>query len=195
MKKLLKGMAVALGVSACMAGCESNDCILSSESYCSFSFVDGNGKSVKLLDTLSIVVNLDEYEKYYVYRCDTDTIVAQEPVDSLLDKGYQQIVMAERLQGVLLNRKSGADKVEIPLSYTVERDTFFFQYSARLVDTVWVDHLNHPYFSSMDCGTVMHYRILGVASTHHLIDSIQVVEPEVTNILSENVKIYYTVSN
>lgn len=195
MKKLLKGMAVAVGVCACVAGCESNDCILSSESYCSFSFVDGNGNSVALLDTLSILVNLNEYEKYYVYRCDTDTVVVQEPVDSLIAKGYQQIVMAERQQGVILNRKSGADRVEIPLSYTVERDTFFFQYSARLADTVWVEHLNHPYFSSMDCGTVMHYRVLGVTSTHHLIDSIQVVEPEVTNILSENVKIYYTVSH
>ena len=195
MKKLLRGVLVAVGLCIGMAGCESNDCMLSSESYCSMSFVDGKGNAVKLLDTLSVLVNLYEYDKCYVYHCDTDTVVLQEPVDSLVEKGYELSLLTQPKQGVLLNRKTGADRVELPLSFTAERDTFFFQYSARLADTVWVDHLNHPYFSSMDCGTVMHYKIVGITSTHHLIDSIQVVSSEVTNMLKENVKIYYTVSH
>ena len=195
MRRLGKKIVLILVVFICFIGCESNDCLLSSESYCSMSFVDGQGKSVKLLDTLTVSVNLNERDTTYIYRCDTDTVVSVSPVDSLLGKGYELWLSIERVKGVLLNRKSEADRLEIPLSFTAERDTFFFQYSARLADTVWVEHLNHPYFSSMDCGTVMHYRIKSISSTHHLIDSIQVVEPEVTNMLKENVKIYYTVSN
>lgn len=195
MRSLLRCIVLVVGLSIGLSACESGDCMLSSESYCSFSFVNGKGNSIKLLDTLSVLVNLNEYETSYVYRCDTDTVVLSNPVDSLLEKGYELSLQASRLQGVLLNRKTGADRVDIPLSYTAVCDTFFFRYSARLSDTVWVEHLNHPYFSSMDCGAVMHYKILGVTSTHHLIDSVKVVSPDVSNILKENVKIYYTVSN
>jgi hypothetical protein len=183
-------MALCIG----MVGCESNDCMLSSESYCSMSFVNEQGKGVQLLDTISVITNLNEYNKSYVYYNDTDTITSTTPIDSLLEKGYQQSVVTKRKQYVLLNQKPGAGKLELPLSYTAVRDTFFLRYSARLADTIWVEHQNLPYFSSMDCGTVMHYKLTEIASTHHLIDSIQIVNSEVTNTLKENVKIYYTLS-
>ena len=195
MRKLLSCIVLILALCFGVSGCESGDCILSSESYCSMSFVDAQGKSVKLLDTLSVLVNLNEYDTAYVYQCDTDVIITSAPVDSLSVKGYILSLLVERKQGVLLNRMTGANELELPLSFTAECDTFFFQYSARLSDTVWVKHQNHPYFSSMDCGTVMHYDIVGVKSTTHLIDSIQVVSSDVTNISKENVKIYFTVNN
>lgn len=195
MRRLLKGVALSMLLGAALSGCESSDCMLSSESYCGISFVNAEGKGIKLLDTLTVSVNLNDYDTSYVYRCDTDTVIAQRPVDSLEVKGYERSLLINRVQGILLNRKSGADKVEIPLSFAAERDTFFFRYSARLSDTLWVEHQNLPYFSSMECGTVMHYKIVGITSTTHLIDSVQVVTPEVTNMLRENVKIYFTVSH
>ncbi len=195
MKRLLKVIMLVWGLCVCMAGCESSDCLLSSESYCSISFVDGQGKSVKLLDTLTVSINLNENDTVYVYQSATDTVVSSSPIDSLVAKGYELSLLAERVRGILLNRKFGAEGLDIPLSFTSERDTFFFRYSARLADTVYVDHVNLPYFSSMDCGTVMHYRIASVSSTHHLIDSIRIVNSEVTNTLKENVAIYYTVNN
>jgi len=195
MRSLLKGVVLFVLLCAGLAGCESSDCILSSESYCSFSFVNAAGKNIKLLDTLTVSVNLNEYDTAYVYRCDTDTVVSQLPVDTLGAKGYELALLVNRVQGILLNRKLGAERVELPFSFTAVRDTFFFHYSARLSDTVWVEHQNLPYFSSMDCGTVMHHKIVGITSTTHLIDSVQVVTPEVTNMLKENVKIYFTVSH
>lgn len=195
MRRLLKVVMLVWGLCVCMAGCESSDCLLSSESYCSISFVDGQGKSVKLLDTLTVSVNLNEYDTVYVYRSAADTVISKSPIDSLEAKGYELTLLAERVRGILLNRKFGAESLDIPLSFTAERDTFFFRYSARLADTVYVNHVNLPYFSSMDCGTVMHYRIASISSTHHLIDSIQIVNPEVTNTLKKNVAIYYTVNN
>lgn len=145
-------MALSFGMSAC----ESNDCMLSSESYCSMTFVDGQGTAVKLQDTLTVSSTADV---------------------------------------VIINRKLGADGMELPLSYTASVDTFFLHYSTRLADTLWVEHQNLPYFSSMDCGTVMHYKLLGIKSTNHLIDSVRVIDSEVTNMLKKNVKIYFTVSN
>ena len=195
MRRLLKVVMLVWGLCVCMAGCESSDCLLSSEFYCSISFVDGQGKSVKLLDTLTVSVNLNEYDTVYVYRSAADTVISKSPIDSLEAKGYELTLLAERVRGILLNRKFGAESLDIPLSFTAERDTFFFRYSARLADTVYVNHVNLPYFSSMDCGTVMHYRIASISSTHHLIDSIQIVNPEVTNTLKKNVAIYYTVNN
>lgn len=194
MKILLKSLVLWIALCIGMVGCESNDCMLSSESYCSMSFVNEQGKGVQLLDTISVITNLNEYNKSYVYYNDTDTITSKTPIDSLLEKGYLQSVVTKRKQYVLLNQKSGADKLELPLSFTAVRDTFFLRYSARLADTIWVEHQNLPYFSSMDCGTVMHYKLTEIASTHHLIDSIQIVNSEVTNTLKENVKIYYTLS-
>lgn len=145
-------MALSFGMSAC----ESSDCMLSSESYCSMTFVDGQGIAVKLQDTLTVSSTADV---------------------------------------VIINRKLGADGMDLPLSYTASVDTFFLHYSTRLADTLWVEHQNLPYFSSMDCGTVMHYKLLGIKSTNHLIDSVRVIDSEVTNILKKNVKIYFTVSN
>lgn len=194
MKKLLKSLVLWMALCIGMVGCESNDCMLSSESYCSMSFVNEQGKGVQLLDTISVITNLNEYNKSYVYYNDTDTITSTTPIDSLLEKGYQQSVVTKRKQYVLLNQKPNAGKLELPLSFTAVRDTFFLRYSARLADTIWVEHQNLPYFSSMDCGTVMHYKLTEIASTHHLIDSIQIVNSEVTNTLKENVKIYYTLS-
>lgn len=194
MKKLLKSLVLWMALCIGMVGCESNDCMLSSESYCSMSFVNEQGKGVQLLDTISVITNLNEYNKSYVYYNDTDTITSTTPIDSLLEKGYQQSIVTKRKQYVLLNQKPSAGKLELPLSFTAVRDTFFLRYSARLADTIWVEHQNLPYFSSMDCGTVMHYKLTEIASTHHLIDSIQIVNSEVTNTLKENVKIYYTLS-
>ena len=47
MRSLLKGVVLFVLLCAGLAGCESSDCILSSESYCSFSFVNAAGKNIK----------------------------------------------------------------------------------------------------------------------------------------------------
>ena len=54
MKEWLKGFLWLCGLVVGLAGCESNDCMLSSGSYCNLAFVDGEGKGVKLLDTLTV---------------------------------------------------------------------------------------------------------------------------------------------
>lgn len=177
-------------------GCEESDCSLSSVSYCSMAFYDSEGKMVKLKDTISIATPLEGYDSIYTYHSATDTIVSQVPIDSLTsDKGYSLQVSCTRKKGILVNRRYGAERMELPLSFTTETDTFFIIYSARLADTLYICHQNLPYFTSMDCGTIMRYKLTGTTSTHHLIDSVQISQSDVTNTLQENVKIYYTVNN
>lgn len=195
MKGLLKGIVAAIGLCLTFGGCESEDCMLTSSSYCSMSFVNGEGISVQLADTISVNIHLEGYDSLFAYLCDIDTVVSSIPIDSLPAKGYRQETYTYRKTGTLINRKTGARNMELPLSYTAEEDTFYIIYSQRLSDTLYVKHTNLPYFTSMDCGTVMHYKLTEVNATNHLIDSVQIVAPEVTNSLKENVKIYFTVSD
>ncbi len=195
MRRLLPLIVVAGWLAMWTVSCESSDCMLSSESYCSMTFVDGEDKGVKLSDTLTVTTNMAGYDTLFVYRSDTDMVVSDKPVDSLLAKDYILTVETIRKQGVLINQKYGAEGMQLPLAYLVEADTFYLHYGSVLVDTLWVKHQNLPFFSSMECGTVMHYKLLNVSSTHHLIDSVRIVSADVTNTLRENVKIYYTVSN
>lgn len=158
MKSALGHLLIAsvCALSFSIVACESGDCMLSSESYCSMAFVNGQDKAVKLQDTLTVSSTADV---------------------------------------VIINRKLGATGMDIPLSYTALVDTFFLQYNSLFADTLWVEHQNLPYFSSMDCGTVMHYKLQGIKSTNNLIDSVRITDSEVTNMLKQNVKIYFTVND
>ncbi len=195
MRGIFKGITAAILLCLAIGGCESEDCMLTSSSYCGMSFVNGEGKGVQLADTISVNIHLEGYDSFFAYVCDTDTVVSTIPIDSLPAKGYRQETYTYRKTGTLVNRKTGAKSLELPLSYTADEDTFYIIYSQRLSDTLYVKHTNLPYFTSMDCGTVMHYKLTGVSATNHLIDSVQIVASEVTNSLKENVKIYFTVSD
>lgn len=179
-----------------MSACEEEDCALSTASYGLFAFVDENGRQVALGDTLTVTAPLYSYDSVYVYMSETDTVISNHPIDTLTSaNGYRSELLVSREEEVFLNRKTGAKDMMLPFSYTAAEDTFVMRYTFRLCDTLWVKHENRPYFTSMDCGTVMQYRLLDVRSTHHLIDSVKIVESSVTNSLKTNVKIYYTVGD
>lgn len=189
-------MALCLcSIGVAVSSCESDDCMLSTSSYCYFGFYDGNNNLVKLTDSLTVSTSLGDFYTIYTHYCDTDTVISLAPIDSLIDKGYLLATEEHLKTDTLVNRQYGADHIQIPFSYTEKEDTFFLMYSKRLRDTLIVKHDNTPYFISMDCGTVMNYSLIEISSTNYLIDSIQILDKEVTNTLKENVKIYFTVSN
>lgn len=196
---MMKKMWLLIGV-CWMAGwflqaCEEEDCALTTVAYGSFMFVDEAGKQVALADTLSVTAPLYTSDTLYVYEGAYDTLTSLYPIDTLTaDKGYHLVLQVTREEELILNRKTGATGLEVPFSYTATTDTFFLRYSAQVRDTLWVTHENLPYFTSMDCGTVMHYKLTDVKSTHHLIDSLEIVNKDVTNNLKTNVKIYFSVA-
>ena len=106
-------------------------------------------------------------------------------------------VSAVRPQGdsVILNQKTLASEVNIPLSYKHETDTFVFCYDFNgttiLYDSLYISHTNTPTLVSIDCGTAMFHSITSVSSTHHLIDTLILKSPEVNYDERENIQVIY----
>lgn len=100
----------------------------------------------------------------------------------------------------LLNRIHGVSTFSLPMSYVRPADTLYFRFanaSASRTDTVVISHTNTAHFVSLDCGTSYYHKITGAnvkaASTSGslcTIDSIVVVNPDVTYDLSENLRLY-----
>lgn len=93
---------------------------------------------------------------------------------------------------VLINQETEVKKLSLPLRYTADSTALQFVYGDEgMADTVIIWHENTPYFLSMDCGYQMKQRITRVGHTRHLLDSIQISNPEVGIYGTENLKLYY----
>ena len=197
MRKSLVSVFIGICLCSLLAGitsCDSNDCFQSALSYGYYGFYNGNRKLIKLSDTLTVATSLG-HATQYTYQNDSNTIISLTPIDSLLQEGYTVSTATILRKDTLINKQYGAQYMELPLCYTQEEDTFYLTYSKRLADTIRIKHKNTPYFVSMDCGTVMHFTLLDIQHTHHLIDSIKIVDPKITNSLRENVKLFFNVIN
>ncbi|MDE6287964.1 MAG: hypothetical protein K2M00_04165 [Muribaculaceae bacterium] len=58
-------------------------------------------------------------------------------------------------------------------------------------DTVTFEYESIPYFASEECGAMYCYNIGKVHCTHHLIDSVALTDPLVTNVDIQTIKIYF----
>ena len=82
------------------------------------------------------------------------------------------------------------DYMSLPLSYTDET-TYVMNYSERMKDTIWVTHRNIPFVSDIECGAVMHYQVESLQYTTNALDSVTLVNPQITNEERVNFNIYY----
>lgn len=147
-------------------GCEVENCPPNALSYLHFSLVDQNGRTFNTSDTITIVGQTTS----------SDTLVSD----------------------TLINQEAAASSFSLPLSYDAYTQ-FVFIYHALDVgyvgrDTIRIDHWNIPYFTNLDCGSMMFYEITGTAHTHHRLDSITITNPNIDNNEKENIRIYFTVS-
>ena len=93
---------------------------------------------------------------------------------------------------IVLNRKSSATGVTVPLGFQNECDTFVFSFSLiNITDSVFVHHTNQPYFISLDCGTAMFHTITSADCTHRTLQSVNVVHPEVNYDALENLQLVF----
>ncbi len=184
MKRLLYiiGLLMLLGI--LMPACEVENCPPNSMSYAHFTLTDQFGKSFKSSDTISIIGQMT-----------TDVTV----YDTLPDGSLQERIVHDSLiSDTLVNRESGADFFKVPLSYN-SNTRFILQYRSLErrpagSDTIQIMHKNIPYFTNLDCGTMMFYEITEVKASHHRMDSIQIINPSIDNNEKENFKIYFTVA-
>lgn len=95
---------------------------------------------------------------------------------------------------VLINRKSAASSLELPLSYFGKADTLLFHVSGEaydITDTVWIEKTSYNHFESPDCPVNMFHNITRINSTHLFIDSITITRPEVDFYEDENLQIHF----
>ena len=80
--------------------------------------------------------------------------------------------------------------MSLPLSYT-DKTTFVMHYTERMRDTIWVTHHNIPFVSDIECGAVMHYHVESLRYTTNALDSVTIINPQITNEETNNFLIYY----
>ncbi len=87
--------------------------------------------------------------------------------------------------------------VYLPLRSDAEVTSFCFHYTQEGLDdpafndTITMRYTSRPYFASEECGAMLNYHINELTHTSHLIQSVELVDPEITNVDIERIKIYF----
>ena len=84
--------------------------------------------------------------------------------------------------------------MSVPLSYT-HKTTYVMHYTELMRDTIEVTHKNIPFVSNIECGTMMFYQIESLRYTTNALDSVVLINPEITNEEKTNFNIYYRTSD
>lgn len=98
----------------------------------------------------------------------------------------------------LLHDRGPAKEVYLPLRPGRDEASFLFRYVNRaalalgVTDTLTFDYKTIPYFASEDCGAMYRYRITGVRHTRWLLDSVAVLDSNITNFDFQRIQLYYT---
>ncbi len=138
-------------LSAFVIGCTSIDCSMNSTVLCSYRFMNAQGDSVTLNDTLSIISgrSIDGNDTVLVNRM-TNACTLRLPMSYTQD--------ADELRFVVTNR-----------------------YGEQVRDYVVVSKTNEPLFESVDCVPRYNHTISDVSTTRNFIDSVVVNNKKVTN--------------
>ncbi len=92
---------------------------------------------------------------------------------------------------------SAISSISLPMRSTMNNTTWEFGYKWKylaggtLSDTISFDYESSPYFASEECGVIYRYHITEMRHTTNLIDSIILVDSLITNIDTEQIRIYF----
>ena len=133
------------------ASCSSIDCPMNSLVYTQYQLMRPDGRVDTLADTL--------------------TISTQRTADGS--------------DSVLINRNVRTTEFSLPISYTQAQDVFYFETidtvtKATTTDVVTITKEDHPHFESVDCAPLYFHTIPGVNTTNNAIDSIVIINPDVS---------------
>ena len=78
----------------------------------------------------------------------------------------------------------------VPLSYT-DRTTYVIHYTETMRDTIELKHENRPFVSDIECPAMMFFEVESMRYTTNALDSVKLVNPEITNEEKVNFYIYY----
>lgn len=61
---------------------------------------------------------------------------------------------------------------------------------SHLTDTLTVRYAARPYFASRECGAMYYYDIADLSATNHILDSVAVATPTITNVSQVNFRLF-----
>lgn len=98
---------------------------------------------------------------------------------------------------ILYDGKGAVNELYLPLRPSLDMTSYCIHYTQEELDsdeyndTITMRYDALPYFASEQCGAMWQFRINSLTTTHHLIDSVVVTDPLITNIDIERIKIYF----
>lgn len=116
--------------------------------------------------------------------------------DTLIDTTTIYTHRVSGTDSILKNRLYGDTIFSLPLSYSHERDTFFFDFTDHnnvvRKDTVVISKTDRMHFESVECAASYFHTLEGVSTTKHAIDSVVLHHKEVNYDSSkEHFRIYF----
>lgn len=176
MRRLPFILSIILLACLVIPACEVENCPPNTLSYAHFALVDQYGRGVQITDTITVIGQT---------RADVENASGETVQDSLL-------------ADTIINRENGVESLKLPLSYSDETSFIIIYHSLQHTyagrDTIRISHKNIPYFTNLDCGTMMFYTVTETHFTHHQLDSLVITNPNIDNNEKENFKLYFTVS-
>lgn len=98
---------------------------------------------------------------------------------------------------IILNRQYGRSSMSLPVSFYEDVDMVEMAFTDTLLrtacDTLWIHKRNHHHWDDPSCPVHMWHEVLDVHSTHNLIDTVLVTNPEINYDGLENFQIYFRV--
>lgn len=182
-------------VCSVLVGCYSNNCPLENTVLCNYYFYDIEGIPIKYGDTITVKTLMPGWKNVYTYKRLGSKTITKDYVDSaMIEAGYSMTESTHRNDSILLNKKSGASSISLPMSYYNSADTLVFSYSGiSLQDTVIVAQDSYPHVELPECGTHRFHTLKSIRSTGFAIDSIAISHPVVNYDGNENVKVFFNV--
>ena len=95
----------------------------------------------------------------------------------------------------ILIKNSSVSECYLPLRATVNTTQYELRYGteegkASVADTITFNYKPVPYFSSHECGAMYNFEVSSLTTTHHVIDSVTLVNPVITNTTNVALRIY-----
>lgn len=104
--------------------------------------------------------------------------------DTLTDTLTVSTTRRDGSDTVLINRQTGIAQFSLPMSYDGTTDELLFDLhytdATSSLDTVAIEKDNSPHFEAVDCNPTFFHTLKSVTTTHHGIDSISILNPNVT---------------
>lgn len=176
-----------------LIGCYSNNCPMENTVLCNYYFYDAEGTPIKYMESITVKTLMPGWKPLYTYKKLGNLTVTKDYIDQeLIDEGYTMTESTQRNDTILLNNKSDATYMSLPMSYFNNADTLVLSYSGiSQKDTIIVEQDSYPHVELPECGTYRYHTLKSIKATDAAIDHIEISHPVVNYDGNENVKIYF----